>query len=472
MLCSALTAFAAALLCGSAFGAPANARNGDSKRALTIDVDVAVIGGGASGTYSAIQLKDAGKSVVVIEQKGRLGGHTETYIDPSNQKPVNIGVLSYSDIPVVREFFKRLNVATSGYFLGQQSVTYNFRTGAPVNSTYSAADTGIALGNYFQQLAKYPQLDDGFFLPDPVPNDLYMPFGDFVKKYNLQAAVLTIFQITQAYGDILKLPTVEVMRFFGLTVLGYLQGAALTAASGDNSQLYQHATTELNAANALLLDSTVIAADRLTKGPVVLTVRTATGVKIVTAKKLLITIPPTISNLAPFILTPAEGALFSQFSFLGYYTCLLENTGIPSDLIVSNLGANTPYNLPPLPSTYAFLTTADGELHDAFYGTPFNTVLSDDVVKANIISELKRVQAANPGVLQQTEPKVVDFSSHTPFNLFVDSDAVKNGFYKKLYALQGQTKTFWTGATWRSQDSSAVWKFSNQTVLPALLASL
>lgn len=40
--------------------------------------DVVVIGGGASGTYGAIALKDAGQSVAVVEKQGNFGGHVNT----------------------------------------------------------------------------------------------------------------------------------------------------------------------------------------------------------------------------------------------------------------------------------------------------------------------------------------------------------------------------------------------------------
>jgi heterodisulfide reductase subunit A-like polyferredoxin len=43
----------------------------------TIVRDVAIIGGGSAGTHAAVSLKDKGKSVILIEAKGRLGGHTE-----------------------------------------------------------------------------------------------------------------------------------------------------------------------------------------------------------------------------------------------------------------------------------------------------------------------------------------------------------------------------------------------------------
>lgn len=40
--------------------------------ANTIVKDVVVLGGGASGSYAAVRLKDSGKTVVVVEQKNRL----------------------------------------------------------------------------------------------------------------------------------------------------------------------------------------------------------------------------------------------------------------------------------------------------------------------------------------------------------------------------------------------------------------
>lgn len=40
--------------------------------------DVVVIGGGASGTYGAIALKDMGRSVVVVEREPHFGGHVNT----------------------------------------------------------------------------------------------------------------------------------------------------------------------------------------------------------------------------------------------------------------------------------------------------------------------------------------------------------------------------------------------------------
>lgn len=54
--------------------------------------DIAIIGGGSSGTHAAISLKDKDKSIIVIEKQGRLGGHTETYDDPGTGTPIDYAV--------------------------------------------------------------------------------------------------------------------------------------------------------------------------------------------------------------------------------------------------------------------------------------------------------------------------------------------------------------------------------------------
>ncbi|KAL4862399.1 hypothetical protein BDV12DRAFT_203080 [Aspergillus spectabilis] len=41
--------------------------------------DVAIIGGGASGTYAAFRLWEENRSIILIEREGHLGGHTRTY---------------------------------------------------------------------------------------------------------------------------------------------------------------------------------------------------------------------------------------------------------------------------------------------------------------------------------------------------------------------------------------------------------
>ena len=93
-------------------------------------------------------------------------------------------------------------------------------------------------------------------------------------------------------------------------------------------------------------------------------------------------------------------------------------------------------------------------------------------MKADIIRSIKALQKMNPDKFQQTEPELIEYYSHAPYFLQVSADEIKKGFYSKLYALQGQRNTYWTGAAWRVQDSSEIWKYTDTQVLPKLLAGL
>lgn len=424
-------------------------------------------------------MKDAGKSVILIEKKGRLGGHTETYTDPATDTPIDYGVVVFENIPVVNDYFKRFNIPLAPSTFGAgRSESYDFRSGEKLTLEAPTAEIGIALSRYAAQLAKYPKLDDGQFLPNPVPADLLLPFGDFVKKYQLEALVRTFYSFLPGVGDLLSLPTVEVMRYCGTTLVGAVStGDFLATARRNNSELYGAAEAELRSTSSLLINSEVLFTDRRNGNKrVLLFVKTPTGFKAISAKKLVIAIPPKLDFLAPLNPDSQENKVFSRFVNAGYYAGILKNSGIPDDLTVGNFAENTTFNLPDLPATYNFVPTGIPDLHAFYYGTPrtsrTSSPLPDDVVQVNIIADLKRIQAANPYAFEQTEPDFAVYSSHAPFFLHFDAEDTKRGYYDKMYKLQGKRNTFWTGAAWRTHDSSQIWKYTKEQVLPKLLAQL
>ncbi|KAI8941053.1 hypothetical protein NX059_002296 [Plenodomus lindquistii] len=440
-----------------------------------IKTDVVVVGGGGVGTYAAIQLKDQGKKVLVIESKARLGGHTETYTDPETGVPIDMGVKLYHDEPIVYEWFSRFNLSTSqiqvAFTGGPSAQNVDFRTGQILQGLPAANQTATAaaLQRYAAVLQKYPQLDAGFYLPDPVPEDLYMPFGQFVQKYDIGAAVPLIFGIGSAFSDILELPTLQQIRTLSLSLVATLQNFQ-TSSVMNNSLLFDRATAELLEAKSLLLSSEVLATERVSKsGGVKVLVNTPTGRKLVIAKKLLLTIPPTPAALKKFDTNKEELEIFSQLQGVGYYTSVIRNAG-PVNVTAQNIAVDQPYAMAPMPAIYNVNPTANPTLTQVYYGTKIGQILSDDEAKAAIIADLKRYQTVNG--LNATEPEFVAFSNHSPYNLCVGSEATKNGFYKKMYALQGKRNTFWSGATWRAHDSTASWKFTRDSVLPALIATL
>ncbi|TAQ90979.1 hypothetical protein B7494_g715 [Chlorociboria aeruginascens] len=426
--------------------------------------DVVIIGGGSTGTYSAIRLSDLGKSVAVVEHKGRLGGHTETYTDPATGKTIDIGVVVFHNLDLVKNYFARLNVSLvteTGLGSSAGSEFVDFRTGKVV-ANFTSPDFTAALGVYATQLAKYPYVELGFDLPYPVPGDLLLPFGDFVIKYSIQSFIPFLFNFAQGLGDLLAQSTLYVFKNFGSDLITDLSIGFLTTALADNSLLYEHATAVLG--ENVLLNSTIIAVDRSGSSAKVL-LETPSGLTLVKASKLVFTIPPKIDNLGGWDLSVSEKILFPQFDNSAYYTGLLRNTGIPDSTTVSNTGSNTLYNLPVLPASYSFSPTTVSGLTSVKFGSAF--ALSDEEVQKSIIEEVNRLDF--PGKVPGN-PEFAVYSSHTPFELTVPAKAIAAGFYKDLYALQGQRHTFYTGAAFHTHDSSLLWNFTER-LIPRIVAS-
>ena len=102
----------------------------------TIERDVCIIGGGSSGTYAAVRLLQNEKSVVLIEKQDRLGGHVNTYIDPTIGISFDYGVTFWDNITVVLDYASFLNISLATFPLlgnGQIVSEYaNFATGSSV----------------------------------------------------------------------------------------------------------------------------------------------------------------------------------------------------------------------------------------------------------------------------------------------------------------------------------------------------
>lgn len=426
--------------------------------------DYTIVGGGSSGTFAAIQLSDLGNTVAVVEEKGLLGGHTNTYTDPATGNTIDYGVVVFHNLTVVKNYFARLNVSLVASPLTSTGETYNvdFRTGAIV-ANFTAANPASALALYGAQLSKYPYVDQGFDLPYPVPSDLLLPFGDFVKKYGLEDLVQFMFNFAQGLGDLLAQPTLYVFKNFGSDLLKALQTGLLTTQLEDNHLIYDHAQDELG--ENVFLNSTVVAVDRSSNDGVKVLLQTPSGRVLIESKKIILTIPPQLWNLQGWDLSQSEKTLFQQFGNSAYYTGLLKNTGIPANASsVHNIRADTLYNIPELPGVYGLKQTNTPGLLNVKFGSAYG--LPDSQVQAAIISGVKRLQI--PGI-EDAEPELVAYSSHTPFELTVPASAIAGGFYKNLIALQGQRHTFYTGGAFHTYDSSLLWQFT-EALLPNITA--
>jgi hypothetical protein len=344
------------------------------------------------------------------------------------------------------------------------TIPVDFRTGELVTKIFSGNVTA-GMQNYAAQLAKYPYLEDGFDLPYPVPADLLLPFGDFVNKYNVGGAVQTLNIFGNGMGNFLNQTTLYVFKLVSLaTVQALEEGTFQATAKHRNDQVYLNAQAVLG--DDALLNSRVVAVDR-SASPAKVVVHTPSGPKLILAKKLLLSIPPKLENLVGFDLGVNETSVFSQISNVGYYSAVINNTGITGNVEIRNFGANSPYNFPVLPGPYFVQSSDINGLFTVKYCSP--TAVSDDTAKAEIVAAVQRLRTA--GTFNTTTPEFVAFHSHTPFEMTVSVDAIQNGFYKNLYALQGLKKTYWTGATFHAQDSSKLFQFTEK-LLPAIVDGL
>ena len=442
----------------------------------TIEVDVCVIGGGAAGTYAAIKSRDLNKTVVVIEKQGRLGGHTKTYIDPASHQPIELGVAEYENSTFVRDWFARFDIPLYTYNYtapGVTSSTVDFQTGAiePPAASNSSANLLDAWNAYQAQASKYPFLDYSLaHVPSPVPADLLLPFGQFIAKYNLQGAVPYLSLYGQGWGNFVTLPTLLAIKYFppGFFSPASLAGTGSGAvAATDNSVLYEKAQAELGP-DAVLLNSTVLHMDRTAAEYARITVQTPSGTKHIRARKIIAALPPILENLSGFDFSAAEVEIFRKFRYHSWYVGLLRNSGIPDNLTLFNYGANNTqeYDIPVLPAAYDIYATRVPGLHYfTFGGNDSQLRFTESQVRANLDASLTRLR--EQGVLPkqgQQRLEIIDFTSHTPYEVYVSSEEIAQGFYKRLFGLQGQKQTYWTGAAFVTHSSPAIWNFTGQLV--------
>ncbi|KAK8079424.1 hypothetical protein PG997_007242 [Apiospora hydei] len=438
----------------------------------TLERDVVVVGGGSGGTYAAVGIAAQGKSVAVIEIENRLGGNVATYTDPGTNQTTDYGVILYSNTSTARNYFAHLGVPIGpyeGYFPNGSTKYLDYTNGNelpyPVVGNVTAAQE-----IYLQQMQRYGDLFSapGYFLPDPVPEDLLLPWGEWLEKYNATAMAYQVFY--EQAGNALELPTLYIMKYF--SVVTFTTGRLYTVNRG-NQIIYNTAYDKLGGAANVLLESHIQRVTRSEQG-VELAVKRPCGVQTVRAKKLVIAIRPRHADLAPWLdLRPDEARLTRQFAHINTWTCILNGTGLPLDTGYQLVDPTREAGIPPLPETLGISQSgiADVEARAFWWST------AADITPAKAASLLLRtayfVQGAqNVSSPAGQRPTVNGLLAHAPYLLHVSSDAVAAGFYRELNGLQGRHSTFWTGSAWESESSEAIWRFTEQIMLPALMASL
>ena len=177
-----------------------------------------------------------------------------------------------------------------------------------------------------------------------------------------------------------------------------------------------------------------------------------------------------IDNLKGFDLNKTETTIFNKFQGHSWYVGLVKNSGIPSNVSLLNYGTHNTqnFNIPVLPGIYEiFATVVPGLHYFLFGGNDSQPTFTQSQVKASLQDTLTRLRATSiiPKLPETAKAlEIIDFSSHTPYEVYVPSDQIAKGFYNKLFALQGQRNTYWTGAAFVTHSSAAIWNYTDQLV--------
>ncbi|KAM0326604.1 hypothetical protein ACHAQA_006473 [Verticillium albo-atrum] len=451
---------------------------------IVIERDVVVLGGGASGAHAAVRLReDYGKSVLIVEKKAQLGGHVATYIDPETNLPYDFGVNSFTEYPGAEDFFARFNVSLSPPTRVPLTTTYaDFTTGEAQRGIVlpAPADTTAALRKYLEVCEKYEHMIlpsyENFPTAGNVPEDLLLPFSEFVAKYSLEAAVPRIFQVTGlGMGNMADISTLYVMQAFGAPITRSFVGLAgsWVPTSRRNQELYDNIAEFL--ADDVMYSSTVVDSERTNDG-VTLRVRTRGSSRdtVIRAKRLLISFEPTLANLNGIDIDEEERDVFSQWEWSTVYVGIAKHSSLPiSGSLTNTPAAAIPSNwleLPANPFVGRF---------DYMGGENFRVLVTGEAHTDSCEAQRMVKRAFKSLASAETIPSVGNkslelaaWSDHGAMHLHVASATLRDGFITKKYALQGRSSTFYTGGAWSAQFTTILWEYNNQYLLPKLIASL
>lgn len=60
--------------------------------------------------------------------------------------------------------------------------------------------------------------------------------------------------------------------------------------------------------------------------------------------------------------------------------------------------------------------------------------------------------------------EVIDYTNHSPYEVYAESSEIAKGFYNKVFNLQGQRNTYWTGAAFVTHSSAQIWNYTDELV--------
>ena len=320
-----------------------------------------------------------------------------------------------------------------------------------------------------------------FFAPGTIPEELLTPFDEFAIARNLTAAIPLMQTIGNiGVGGLNGWLTFQVLHAMGQAVTSEtLNSSLFLPANVSNSYLYSQAYDLLH--EDVLLESEATAVHRTDAG-VSLTVSGKNGTrKLIKAKRLLFTPPPSTENLALYGLDANETAALGKFMKTWSFAAVAR---IPAITLERNYYWTSPAAVPDGPVgirdgpwtltvTAAPRVAAEEHLFEVLFAS--NDAYTYDQAKATITAEIqKAIQAGSVGARNGSTDCTVDFVAFVDHNSILwqqNATTLQEGIVQDVYKLQGRKSTWFAGGLWSEDYTGNTWAFTD-TVIPRILESL
>jgi hypothetical protein len=412
------------------------------------------------------------------------GGMVDTFVEEKTGNTYDFGVQSFLNVSNSTQFFDRFNISVGSSSTGPSLITeyIDFNTGEKVEFEPPSYTEQIAAVSKFLEVIEpwETMLRPGYWNfpePDKIPEDLLIPFGEFLTKYNLEEGAPIIYSTTGlGVGNMSEVATMFALQSFGWDMARGLTGkmGLFVPTSGGIQSLYNAIATDLG--DDVLYSTTVIETRRTDFG-VFLTVRNhKTGkVSVIVARRLLVAIEPTEDNVATLDLSPSEWKTLSKFTYSNEFTGLVDNAVFNKSYSYFNLPCSAAPDhylvFQEEPTTASFAYSGLGHLFRVMIiGNKTSTAAEAKALAQSSFDTLLNSGHLS-GPIQDQKLNWAAFSTHGPMHARVSVEEVKDGFYQDLYKLQGARSTWWTGGAFAVNFQTKLWEF-DEVLIPKLLEGL
>ena len=431
---------------------------------------------------AAAFLKDNNYSVLIFEKEANIGGHCNTYyFTPPKKGDINwvdLGVQIFQDTDFdnsagfgswtlsSRTFVERFaksgvvpfNLTAENLPTYGMDLNHNIPLGpSPLPTPPPNPDFAEAYGTLFNYLTQYPWLNTAD-IPQEVPEDMLLPFSEFIAKYNLASLVDTLFTpiaFRGGLGDYFKLTSLYVLLILSPSNIALLNPST-SSASGfypaeGCADLYSGIEEYIGKEN-VIRSARTRQVNRGSDGKVTMRVSISGARAVaVTCSSLIIAFPETLESLRFMDLNYAEFEVFKHVTTKSYYDFAANITGPLADQSFNFVNVNTEgtHSLPSSPSVISASRSAN-------YGPLAGLAFADhETCSYEMESVIKSQMAEVPAYLFNASVFLINKHVFLPH---FSAHAIKEGVYNALAALQGHKSTYWLSALVGYADSTVLWQ--------------